>query len=174
MKKWNALFSNLFLEHSSELWMLEMFALFFSSFSLVGLCWPQGNAIYGTKLFSKFSLLSTTPCFITVTKYQRLKKQQQQQQNGLGSWHPKNMALLTSKVGIFASPSTSEPRVCSHGHSLTDVIPSLRSTFWRVPHLNSTVLTKLPVYRLWQDMLSCMQTTLPMLWKIALAFGSSL
>lgn len=73
--KWNALFSNLVLEHSSESWMLEMFASFLSSFSSVGFRWPWGNAIHSTKLFSKFSLLSAVPCFITTTKYQRLEKQ---------------------------------------------------------------------------------------------------
>lgn len=73
--KWNALFSNLVLEHSSESWMLEMFASLLSPFSSVGCRWPRGNAIHSTKLFSKFSLLSAFPCFITITKYQRLKKQ---------------------------------------------------------------------------------------------------
>lgn len=73
--KWNALFSNLVLEHSSESWMLEMFASLLSPFSSVGCRWPRGNAIHSTKLFSKFSLLSAFPCFITIAKYQRLEKQ---------------------------------------------------------------------------------------------------
>lgn len=183
--KWNALFSNLVLEHSSRSWKLEMFASFLSSFSWVGFCWPWGNAIHGTKLFSKFSLLSATPCFITVTKYQRLEKQSWKstsKKHGPVNKHSQNFWPLPHGQWLHrGSTLTGEissayiwRQGCSHGHSLSDLISSLRSTLWRFPHLNSTTLIKLPVYRLWQVMLSCMQTRLPTLWKVALAFGSSL